>query len=231
VSYQAFSMVPTRAVMDQSLGHSAFRVLAILASYRNSENGWCWPSARKIAEALGISEASAATHVSKAIKELRDKGYIRHIAGYGRTVSRYQVILDQEDPGPQQDEDAVDSDPTLFVELDSTKLVDPASTKIVDQTRLYNKKKEPNEYSADFEEFWAIYPKKVGKLAAFKEWKEAVRRRSAESITKRAAAYAADPARKPGYTLDPERWLKKGRYEDPYPQENRDIENGHFEAW
>ena len=231
MSYQAFSMVPTRAVMDQSLGHAAFRLLAILASYRNSETGWCWPSSKTLAAQLGVSEGSAATHVGRAVKELKEKGYIDHVPGTGRVSSRYRVILDMPDPGPQEGENDVDPESTLFDDPPSTNYVGAASTKFVDQTRLYNKKKELNEYSAEFEKFWAVYPKKVGKLAAFKEWKAALARTDARAIIRRAAAYSSDPTRKPGYTLDPERWLKKGRYEDPYPQENRDIENGHFEAW
>lgn len=188
MSHQAFAMIPSKAVLDQSLGNVGFRLLAILATYRNRDNGWCWPAMKTLALQLGYSEASGNTHISKAIKELKDKGYINHVPGSGRSSSRYQVILDEPDPGEQEDV-SVDPGSTIFDTPGTTKLVDPDTTHLVDQTRLLNKTKdsmrasrlkgdwsasrEEIQYAADlglnaraveqnFRDFWISKPGKDG---------------------------------------------------------------------
>lgn len=73
-------------------------------------------------------------------------------------------------------------------------------------------------YTAGFEEFWQVYPRKVGKLAASKAYSRAVRilgaqgRSALESAVKRYAAVSrnADPQ----FIPHPATWLNQGRWDD-----------------
>lgn len=72
--------------------------------------------------------------------------------------------------------------------------------------------------AAGFKEFWAVYPKPVGKPAAEREYKRALQKgATAEEINAGARRYAVDPERierGDRFTKDPHNWLKEGRWVD-----------------
>lgn len=73
-------------------------------------------------------------------------------------------------------------------------------------------------YSAIFEDFWRVYPRKVGKRAARDAFAEAIREVDPQVILEAAKRYAADPNREPQFTAHPTTWLRQGRWEDePLP--------------
>jgi hypothetical protein len=71
----------------------------------------------------------------------------------------------------------------------------------------------PPQYSADFETFWTSYPRKIGKQAAFREWKRC-------KVDLPTALKAIEQQRKAGmfkeqqYILYPQRWINQGRGEE-----------------
>lgn len=72
-------------------------------------------------------------------------------------------------------------------------------------------------YPAAFEVFWKPYPRKVGKDAALKAWKAAVKRDTPEAITEGAVKFAALCKRKatPEDKIPhPSTWLNAGRWRD-----------------
>lgn len=69
-----------------------------------------------------------------------------------------------------------------------------------------------------FDEFWEIYPRKVGKVDAEKAFAKACRLAEPETILAGARKYAADKNRIPIYTAHPSTWLNQGRWGDePIP--------------
>jgi hypothetical protein len=69
---------------------------------------------------------------------------------------------------------------------------------------------------SDFEQFWARYPRRIGKLAAEKAYTKARKTASAQQILDGLARYqfAADPQ----YVPHPRTWLCQGRYlDEPEP--------------
>lgn len=71
--------------------------------------------------------------------------------------------------------------------------------------------------TSGFTEFWATYPKRVGKDAAAKAYANALRRATHEQILAGAAAYRDDGARKRAdvkFTKHPATWLNAGCWED-----------------
>lgn len=74
------------------------------------------------------------------------------------------------------------------------------------------------DYPLGFEQFWATYPRKTGKRKAYQAWRKARRKTNNTFLISKAAQYAADPNREPGYTLTPANWLDGEHWDDdPLP--------------
>jgi acyl-CoA reductase-like NAD-dependent aldehyde dehydrogenase len=74
-------------------------------------------------------------------------------------------------------------------------------------------------YSEAFEQFMQVYPKKRGKLEAYRMWKRYVVEAGVdvEAVIEAAKRYADDPTREDQFTKYPSGWLSAGRWEDePY---------------
>jgi hypothetical protein len=98
------------------------------------------------------------------------------------------------------------------------------SPKRREEKRREEKNKEKKEkYADEFESFYTAYPKHVGKKAAFAEWNKAKRAGvlpamesvlSAIENQKRAKQQAIDTGQFAPEWPDPERWIKRARWED-----------------
>ena len=70
-------------------------------------------------------------------------------------------------------------------------------------------------YTADFEQLWAVYPRKTGKREAFKAWKQAGANRPAlPLVLAKVTAYKASREVVEGYALNASRWIRERRWED-----------------
>lgn len=70
-------------------------------------------------------------------------------------------------------------------------------------------------YTSDFEQFWAVYPRKQGKREAFKAWKQAGANRPAlPLVLAKLTAYKASREVMEGYALNASRWIRERRWED-----------------
>jgi hypothetical protein len=66
-----------------------------------------------------------------------------------------------------------------------------------------------------FDEFWTTYPRRVGKLAALKAYKRALKMTTPDRIFSSARKYAADRAGQDAqFTKHPATWLNAGCWED-----------------
>jgi hypothetical protein len=74
------------------------------------------------------------------------------------------------------------------------------------------------ETPLQFDEFWKIYPLKVGKKPAQAAFEKAIKVVALEVILEGAKRYAGDPNRHPSYTAHPSTWLNQERWADaPLP--------------
>lgn len=72
-------------------------------------------------------------------------------------------------------------------------------------------------FTEAFEDFWATYPRRVGKQDARRAWDVARKKSSIEQILDAAERYAQDPVRlaaDPKFTPHPATWLRQGRWDD-----------------
>jgi hypothetical protein len=73
-------------------------------------------------------------------------------------------------------------------------------------------------YSPDYESFWEVFPRKVGKKAAHRAWLNAALDVDPSVIIAGALRYSTDPNREPAFTVHPATWLNQGRWDDdPLP--------------
>ena len=97
------------------------------------------------------------------------------------------------------------------------------TTAIDTTTRVNNREKTANRsYTPQFEQFWSLYPKhrRKEKPKAFVEWKQAVKRASAETIVSGLEAYLTGDVT---YAPYPARWLKADSWQDG-PDLSRQVE-------
>jgi hypothetical protein len=78
--------------------------------------------------------------------------------------------------------------------------------------------------SARFDEFWAVYPRRVAKEAAKRAWAKAIKLAAAAEIIAGARAYAAVPGREPKYTKHPATWLHGGCWQDERDAERHESD-------
>lgn len=71
------------------------------------------------------------------------------------------------------------------------------------------------EDTPEFNEFWAIYPRRVAKGAARRAWVTALKKVDVAELLEGARRYAADRhAKNPKYTKHPASWLNGECWED-----------------
>lgn len=97
-----------------------------------------------------------------------------------------------------------------------------------DQEIPCSKKKDAGAEAA-FDEFWAIYPRKVKKPSALKAFKAALKKATAAQITAGAKAYADHCKKKgteAGFIAHASSWLNDERWNDEIPGQIRPSGNG-----
>lgn len=197
-------------------------VLLVIADHANDEGTEAWPSQATIAAKASISVRT----VQRAVNSLVSSGFLRlekHAGGSAncrddRRPHRYTMIVSAL---------RGDSATTRTVRGDSDNL--DGATLTPATGRLSRPKNLPLDppletpsgvvvANTDFNEFWSVYPTRVGKQAAIKAWEKAILQADAATIVEGARRYAQDPNRHPSYTAHPSTWLNAGRWaDDPLP--------------
>lgn len=87
-------------------------------------------------------------------------------------------------------------------------------------TTTRGRSQESQAEDAQFEEFWAAVPRKVGKVAAKKAWAKAVRDGAEPGVVLDAMVVYAESqkGKDPQYIAHPTTWLNRGSWEDEAPK-------------
>ena len=240
-SVEGWSAVPNWVVRESDLTGYELLTLLALMSHQNA-SGECWPSLSRLAQEVRCTKPT----VLNALNGLREKGFVTwykrsfedgspatnfyrvqlptpvndinrgskgDLPGWSTTFTR---VVNQVDGGskpglPKEEPLKKNQLRTPIEELPPTVPHD-ANAVVEPKTR------KRHTYSDDFERFWQVYPKRVGKQAAYRRWKDATKTASVETIIAGAERYRDDPNREERYTKDPPGWLHDGRWEDdPLP--------------
>lgn len=185
--------------LDQTAGSAAAKLILIKLADNTNDSGVCWPSMATMSRQTELDERTIQRH----LKVLEEKGLLRieprFIDGVQRSNNYYLNLSPHPvtvPPHPRQDD------------TQGGGTVSP---------RTFSKEPsvEPKESREQFEEFWEVYPKKVGKDFAQREWDKVTASTPAEQIVRGAIAYSlAAESVEPRYVPNPARWLSEGRWKD-----------------
>ena len=219
---EPFEQIP-HWVLFSAISPQAIRLYLVLKR-RADKRGMCYPGRKTIARELGVSNEKT---VDRAMRELEDLGAVevqRRTTEAGDYTSNLYLVR-WSDPRTQVVPSSTPPSPTTGTTGGPTK------------RRLTHTQGEPDprtrprelarSTSAEFEEFWQQYPRRVGKRAAEKAWSSAIKTAPPAVIIAGAIAYANDPNREDTFTAHPSTWLNAGRWDDdPIPERTSGKKSG-----
>lgn len=172
-----------------------------------------WITIQEVADFTGISSR----HAINKVDELARASWVeRTRRGANGRASEYRLSLPKVNQSAHNEESEGEQTCTIVpanVNYSSGKH-EPECTPT---TPKLPTKAAPNIYPPDFEDFWKEYPKKAGKRAALKRWREATRRADPDEIRQGAVRYAESVRAKgtpPDYVKNAEGWLNDDRWTD-----------------
>ena len=170
-----------------------------------------WITIQEVADFSGISSRYA----SDKIDELVSTSWVERMKrGASGRASEYRLNLPKVNHSSHSEESEGGQTCTI-VPANMNYSSDKHELWFTPTTPKLPTKATPNTYPPDFEDFWKRYPKKTGKQAAFRRWKEAVKRADPTLIIEKAGEYARSvQGTDKKYIKNPEGWLNAGRYED-----------------
>jgi hypothetical protein len=220
-----FAMIP-EWVLYGDISTAAVRVFGCLNRYANGQTSKCFQSRATIAKLCRVSVKT----VDRAIEELVDLGAV--------TVTRRYIDAKGDiTENPQEGVEFTSNEYTVIMSLPRENLTPPsgnfdATPRDKNDTLIKepsNQRKEPDISSSSvddgFDEFWAIYPRKVAKGAARKAWKTALKKANKDDILAGAILYASIRRYQDDtFTAHPSTWLNAERWADETMLDDNDPE-------
>lgn len=202
-----YSLTPNGLARDPALSLQAKGLYVYLRSHRE---GWEM-STERIGEALGIGRNT----VSKYAAELEDAGYLvrENVHDERGLFSGVAYILNTS-PLHKNTDNGKMPHPVNAARGES---VQHKKTNSFKKTKASKKNTTPNEFGADFGEFWEHYPRKIGKATAGEKYAEAREHASRDDLLMSVKNYAAECERtriEKRYIPYPGTWLGQGRWRD-----------------
>ena len=197
-----FAIIP-EWVLYADISPAAVRVYCVLHRHADNDTAKCIPSRKHIATKARISLST----VDRSIDELIALGAVtvqhRTSENGDPTSNEYTVIVNR----------------PLFTEnRPPTKNEQRGLFKSDNQTKTnLNESQESNTSSSvddGFDLFWSHYPRKVGKGAARKAWKTALKKADVVLIQESALLYRLTCSKDPQYIAHPASWLNAERWAD-----------------
>lgn len=205
----------TRTILG-TLGTTAYGVYAFLDTYCNAEKK-AWPSEDTIAENVRLS----VRQVRRVLHDLADALWIEIAPRY----NQFGFVIGNEYTLPHHatpSDKTPDIARTLLghgdvenVRLGNTKVSPKVNAKKGDSPLYPPRQKRAPDYSASFEDWWALFPRKENKAKAFEAWTRLNPDAALTArIMERTALYAGCQKVADGYIQLPTTFLNGRRWED-----------------
>ena len=213
----------TTTPTGEQLATTRIVTLHALATFTNEETHECYPSLETLMRHTGLSRNA----IRAAFKDLESYGWLTRRHRTARTTV-YRINIDaitdanRRERKPK-DYDAVEAPVTTVEtveEIEPPATVDTPAPSTGDLAPIKTKKKSstPARVESDFLDFYAAYPRHVGKEAARRAFVKAVKAGTpAADIIEGARRYAAATAAagtETRYVAHPATWLNAGRWSD-----------------
>lgn len=212
---QPFAIIPNEAIRSPHLTQGGFRLLAYLMSHQDGYD----ITYDQIERETGLGRYA----INQAATNLVNQGWLevsRPKLSNGQYGAKSWTILNPTTVGNST--------------MESPHL--GKSTDIKKNTLKEEQVKEEiyaqNEFEHDFDEFWNTYPRKVGKGAAKKAFRRAVKDANVATVLAGVVRLANDPYLPPKQFIPhPATWLNKQGWEDePYPERVLTVEEKQAQA-
>ena len=242
-----YTLIPNSLARSNEIPARAKVVYIYLKSHRD---GWDITTER-VAEALGMSKNT----VSRALQDLEEWGFVVRsqergeggaFAGWEYTVlspacTASQKLGNGEAPHPKKPASQKTRIPEIGThkktipskktkgEEDQPPVVPQRGTGDGGEVALIEDPERPasSGYPPAFEAWWADYPKKTGKGDAFRKWKAANKKLSADELharlLDRLPGLLATQQRNPRFVPNPATWLNQARYDDPVEEPQQPV--------
>jgi hypothetical protein len=200
-----FSIIP-EWVMDADISDRAVRVYTLLARYADNETLQAFPSRETLAKRAHCNTKA----ITKAIDELVVIGAVTK--EHRKQGDSYQSNLyTLRRVGPIMTPPRVIPDTGVGSDLTPPRVSDDSLTITTELEPL-------NDINSQFNSFWEIYPRKLGKGEAKGAFVKAVTKHGVEVVLEGVRRFAADPnLPAPQYVPRAATWLNQERWEDePY---------------
>lgn len=205
---QPFAQVPNDAIRDPEITPGAFRLLAYLMSHNDGYE----LTYNQIERQTGMGRYA----INEGIKNLEAKGWLKTEAtkaADGRFGPKAWTVLNPTSVGNSTAGNSTTEKPT---DNKNTTYKEEKDKEVLGQ----------DELDRAFNEFWQVYPRKVGKDAARKIFAKAFKAEGQEVVAG-AARFANDPylPQDKNFIPHPATWLNGGRWsDDPLPPRERSKE-------
>jgi hypothetical protein len=203
-----YTVISNDTLRDERLSYRARGLLAVILS---RPDNW-----RIRSEQLALEGKEGRDAIRTALNELKTCGYL-HVEitrdSEGK-LSSEQVIYDHPVTKPQV---APETENQLLENRP------PDSQAPLEQTKRKNSKKSSSSVDDGFNQFWQLYPRKVGKDGAHTAFKRAIKKTSLETILAGLHLYNLTRPKETHYIAHPTTWLNQGRWADE--QENLHTTN------
>jgi len=204
-----FSIVP-EWVIDADISDRAVRVYAILARYADSETLQAFPSRETLAKRARCHWRS----IDRAIDELVKLGAVtkthrKNGDAYQSNIYTLRRVLPRVSPPTDNGDTGV---------LTGESLPTDTGGNLTITTELEPTELEPlNDINEQFNEFWAVYPRKKGKGQARRAFEKALEKTDLETIIAGVEAYIEhEDMSDPQFVAHPSTWLNGERWEDEH---------------
>lgn len=168
-----FTLVPNSIAQDENLSYEARGVLIELLS---RPNNWV------VRKSQLLISSCKYTKLSRIFKELKDAGYIEvtHLREKGKIIDNIWNIYDYPNVVKTEHQETRCSVKRKLLKLNNTNTYKETNTNIsctietkVSDSTVHKKQSSKQQYTEEFEESWASYPRRIGsnsKKSAFKSW-------------------------------------------------------------
>lgn len=224
----SFTMIPNDFIRDPTISMRAARVYIFVASH---ESGWNL-NTRSVAKVLDMSQST----VNRAMRELEQAGWVnrvQQVADDGTFGSvAYEVFTVSQNAGNGE---MTVSQNTVNGKTASGEMTHIKKTNSLKKINNYKKTNPQAELGEAFDEFWAAYPRKVGKQKARTKFTAAIKRADPHAIIAGAKRLATDPnLPEKQFIPHPTTWLERDGWDDePLPPRERkpQRQDNSLEAW
>jgi hypothetical protein len=206
-----FSIVP-EWVIDADISDRAVRVYAILARYADSETLQAFPSRETLAKRARCHWRS----IDRAIDELVKLGAVikthrKNGDAYQSNIYTLRRVLPRVSPPTDTTDTGVLTGESLPT--------DTGGNLTITTEQEPNQLEPVNDINEQFNQFWAIYPRKKGKGQAIKAFEKALLKTDLETILAGVQAYMEhEDMYDPQFIAHPTTWLNGERWEDEYEE-------------